>query len=105
MISAVEATAPYNTNTQELTTNDVDSILIEETANMDPFVEYVYVNPDNIADGILAWISLGIDPTADDSITSAATIYKTGGVANANSGMGGGPGGGNGTAPSGAPPS
>ena len=73
---------------------------------MDPFVEYVLVNPDNIADGVLAWISLGIDPSKADDVTAAATIYETGGVANANSGMGGPPppGGGDGTAPSGPPP-
>lgn len=81
---------------------------------MDPFVEWVQLG-DDITDGIMAWISIGIDPTADEEITSAATIYKDGGVANANSGMGGGPGGdapggGNGTMPdgempSGAPPS
>ncbi|KAK4499102.1 hypothetical protein PRZ48_009614 [Zasmidium cellare] len=106
LISAVEATAPYNTNTQELTTNADDGILGEEAADMDPFMEYVYVNPEDITEGILAWITLGIDPTVDDEITSAATIYKDGGVANENSGMGGGPGGeGNGTAPGGAPPS
>lgn len=44
---------------------------------MDPFVEYIYLNPDDITEGILAWISLGIDPTSDVDITSAATIYKT----------------------------
>lgn len=107
LISQVEATAPYNTNTQELTTNADDDILASEAADMDPFVEYVLVNPDDIAEGVLAWISIGIDPTADDEITSAATYYKDGGVANENSGMGGGPGGSppNGTMPSGTPPS
>jgi len=71
---------------------------------MDPFVEWVQLS-DDITDGIMAWISIGIDPTADDEISSAATIYETGGVANENSmgGMGGGdggpPDGGNGTAP------
>lgn len=110
LISLVEATAPYNTNTQELTTNAEDSILGEEAADMDPFVEWIQLG-DDITDGVMAWISIGIDPTADDEITSAATIYKDGGVANENSGMGGGPGGpggegpgGNGTVPTGAPP-
>lgn len=77
---------------------------------MDPFVEWVQLSED-ITDGIMAWISIGIDPTADDEITAAATIYESGGVANENSGMGGGPGGaggpgGNETMPSGtgAPP-
>ncbi|KAL4145928.1 hypothetical protein PRNP1_011801 [Phytophthora ramorum] len=40
LISEVEATAPYSTNTQELTTNADDSILSEEAAeDFDPFFE------------------------------------------------------------------
>jgi hypothetical protein len=103
LISLVETTAPYNTNTQETTLNSDDQILSEEAADMDPFVEWIQLS-DDITDGIMAWISIGIDPTADDEVTSAATVYKDGGVANENSmGMGGGdggpPDGGNGTAP------
>ena len=76
---------------------------------MDPFVEWVQLG-DDIADGIMAWVSIGIDPTADSEVESAATVYEDGGVANENSmggGMGGGdaPGGGNGTVPGGAMPS
>lgn len=69
---------------------------------MDPFVEYVMIG-DSIEDGILAWISLGIDPSVDDSIGSAGTYYKDGGVANPKSGMGGPPPG-NGTFPPGGSP-
>jgi protocatechuate 3,4-dioxygenase beta subunit len=105
LISLVEATAPYNTNTQEITLNSADQILSEEAEDMDPFVEWVQLGED-ITDGIIAWISIGIDPTADSEVSSTATIYKSGGVANENSmgSMGGGdaPDGGNGTAPSGA---
>lgn len=108
LIAAVSETAPYNTNTQELTLNSEDSILSEETETMDPFIQYVQIS-DNIEDGIMAWISLGIDPTADSEVSSAGTHYASGGVANENSGMGGGGGapGGNSTggAPTGAPPS
>lgn len=101
LISLVEATAPYNTNTQDLTTNADDSILGEEAADMDPFVEWVMLGED-VSDGIMAWISIGIDPSADDEISSAATIFQDGGIERENSmGMGGGPGG---EMPSGAPP-
>jgi hypothetical protein len=62
---------------------------------MDPFVEWVMLG-DDVTDGIMAWISIGIDPTADQEVTSAGTIYKGYGVANENSAMGGG-----GDAPSG----
>lgn len=68
---------------------------------MDPFVEWVMLGED-VSDGIMAWISIGIDPSADDEISSAATIFQDGGIERENSmGMGGGPGG---EMPSGAPP-
>lgn len=92
LISAVEYLSPYNTNTQSTTLNSADSILAEEAEDTDPFVEYVQLS-DNLADGILAWISVGIDPTSDQEITSAATIYDDGGVANEDNAIGGGPGG------------
>ena len=108
LISLVEATAPYNTNTQEITLNADDQILSEEAADMDPFVEWVQLGYD-IEDGIMAWVSIGIDPSVDLEVEAAATVYEDGGVANENSmgGMGGGdaPGGGNGTGPGGAVPS
>lgn len=88
LISQVEATSPYTSNTQVLTTNADDSVLASEAVDMDPFVEYVLLG-DSVSDGIMAWISIGIDPTTDDSITPAATYYESGGVENANSGMGG----------------
>jgi hypothetical protein len=87
IISQVEETSPYNTNTQSLTTNAEDDILASEATDMDPFVEYVLLG-DSVSDGILAWISIGVDPTTDSETTSAGTYYKSGGVANANSGMG-----------------
>ncbi|KAI5365820.1 putative intradiol ring-cleavage dioxygenase [Septoria linicola] len=109
LITEVGTVEPYLSNTQDLTLNSDDSILGEEAADMDPFVQYVLIG-DSIEDGILAWISLGIDTSSDQEISSAGTHYKEGGVANENGGMGGGaPGGGsggpggNGTAPSGAP--
>lgn len=111
LISQVEATEPYSSNTQDITLNSDDSILGQEADSMDPFVQYLFIG-DKIEDGILAWIRIGIDSSADDEINSAATIYKEGGVANQN-GMGGGPGGNaggsppnetDGAAPSGVPP-
>lgn len=115
LITEVEATSPYNSNTQELTTNDEDSILAEETATdgVDPFMEYTLLG-ESVSDGLFAWLAFGINSTDSSTVTPAAFYYKEGGVANADSGMGGGSGGpgGNGTAPpsgsgvpSGAPPS
>ncbi|GKT56079.1 intradiol ring-cleavage dioxygenase-like protein [Colletotrichum tofieldiae] len=109
LISAVEAFAPYNTNTQELTTNADDGILSEETATdgVDPVMEYTLLG-DSITDGLFAWMAFGINTTISNSVTPAAFHYAEGGVANSNSGGGGGGAGGsppNGTAPGGSPPS
>jgi hypothetical protein len=100
LIAAVEETSPYSTNTQDLTTNANDSILAEEADTIDPFMEYVYLG-DDVSDGIFAWISVGIDPTKDSSVTPAAYYTEQGGVENESSGgMGGG--GGSGGSPPGA---
>lgn len=97
LISFVAETAPYSSNTATITENSEDSILGQETDTTDPFVEYVLLGED-VSDGIFAWISLGIDPSTDEDVTSAATHYENGGVANSNNnfmsgGMGGAPGG------------
>lgn len=100
LITAVEKTAPYNTNTQELTTNAEDQILAEEAESVDPFHEYTLLG-DKIEDGIFAWIAFGVNATYSSTVTPAAFYYKEGGVANSESGagMGGPPPGSNGTAP------
>lgn len=92
LISKVEKTSPYTTNTQELTLNADDGILGEEAETLDTFVEYVLLG-DDISDGVLAWITIGIDPTSEQEISSAATQYEDGGVANENGGFGMPPGG------------
>ena len=94
LISAVSKVSPYSTNTQSVTLNSADSILSEETGNgHDPFVEYSLLSTsDDVSEGIFAWISFGIDLTQQESVTGASTLTSSGGVANANSGMGGGGG-------------
>ena len=106
LISEVEAVEPYSTNTQEVTENANDSILAEEADDIDPVMEYVLLG-DDISDGVLAWSSLGIDTSASYTVSSAATLTEDGGVANENSGVGGGdaPDASGGAFPSGAAPS
>jgi len=70
-----------------MTPNTEDTILAQEAGSMDPLMEYALLG-DGVEDGILAWITVGIDVSADHSISSAATWTEHGGVANA-----GGPGG------------
>lgn len=93
MISKVEATSPYSTNTQDLTENADDSILSEEADTIDPFVEYVLLG-DDVSDGVFGWISLGVDVSENSEITPAAEYTADGGVENdsSSSGMGGGGG-------------
>jgi protocatechuate 3,4-dioxygenase beta subunit len=89
LISLVEATAPYNTNTQELTTNAEDGILAGEAADVDPMIEYVLVG-DEIEQGLFGWIAFGFDNTASYNVTPAVYWTSDGGVKNPD-GMGGGP--------------
>ncbi|KAK0481201.1 aromatic compound dioxygenase [Armillaria luteobubalina] len=103
LISVVEATSPYSTNTQELTTNANDSIMAEEvedeTDGIDPVLEYVYLG-DDVSDGLLAWGSMAIDLSSSYTVSAAATLTEDGGVMDESSGgMGGAPDSGNGTAP------
>ncbi|KAI0317724.1 Intradiol ring-cleavage dioxygenase [Amylostereum chailletii] len=104
LITEVEATSPYSTNTQTLTTNAEDSIMSDEAATIDPVLEYVLLGED-VSDGIFAWGAMGINVTASYDISSAATLTESGGVENPHSGMGGGPGGPSGTVSGTAPAS
>ncbi|KAM5356465.1 hypothetical protein ACJ41O_003111 [Fusarium nematophilum] len=101
LITEVEKLEPYASNTQELTANEDDGILAEETATdgVDPFLEYTLLG-DDLSDGIFAWLAFGVNTTQSQSITPAAFLYEGGGVANENSGGPGGDGG----APGGTPP-
>jgi len=107
LITQVEATSPYSTNTQTLTENADDSIFSEEAASSDPVVEYSLLG-DDVSSGIFGWVAFGIDLTNEFTVAPAASLYAEGGVADSSSGSGG-PGGnstgGGGAMPSGAPPS
>lgn len=103
LISAVEALEPYKSNTQDITTNADDSILSEEADTVDPLMAYTLLG-ETIGDGLLAWLSFGINTSYVGEVTPATFQYESGGVENPDSGMGG-PGGGPGGGPDGGPPS
>ncbi|KAF8858221.1 aromatic compound dioxygenase [Acephala macrosclerotiorum] len=64
--SAVEATYPYSTNTQSIVSNDNDMWAPSQADNSyDPFPDFVYLDPSDITKGLLMWISVGIDPSAN----------------------------------------
>lgn len=90
LISAVEATTPYNENTIAYTTWELDGWMLEEaTTDYDPFVDYVQLS-ENLEDGLLAWITIAVDLGSDHSsnLTAAAHYYGTGGVAVSGSSKG-----------------
>lgn len=88
LITEADTIAPYSANTQEVTLNADDSIATQASEDIDPFMEYVLLG-DSLSDGLLAWTSIGVNLSASYDISAAATLYASGGVANANS-MGGG---------------
>jgi hypothetical protein len=64
---AVEETYPYNTNTAPVTSNKDDAYSVVQASNdYDPFPEFLYLG-DSITDGLLAWIQIGINVSADQS--------------------------------------
>lgn len=65
LIEAVEATEPYSLNEEPITSNSDDGDAADEaTAEYDPFMKYVYLG-NKVTDGLLIWITIGIDPKAD----------------------------------------
>ncbi|KAL1878102.1 hypothetical protein VTK73DRAFT_8063 [Phialemonium thermophilum] len=82
--NAVEELFPYNTNQFPRTSNVGDFLTADEaTADYDPFVDYIRLS-DDANDGLLMWITIGINTTADyDSLAMAAAhYYKEGGKSN-----------------------
>ncbi|GME34282.1 Intradiol ring-cleavage dioxygenase [Neofusicoccum parvum] len=103
LIYEVEATDVYSTNTQTLTLNEEDDIMEGEAEDVDPVAEYVLLG-DDVTDGIFSWIAVGIDPTANYTVTPAAYYSANGGYSNSNGpGAGGAPPSDASGAPSGTP--
>ncbi|KAM0820094.1 putative Intradiol ring-cleavage dioxygenases domain-containing protein [Seiridium cardinale] len=103
LVSSVEAIAPYTSNAQSFTDILDDGIAAgEATSDYDIFVDYALLG-DQPSDGVLAWITVGIDSSANhtDQAVPAAHYYKDGGVDSGLSlgGPGGPPPGANGTVP------
>ncbi|KAF1323083.1 hypothetical protein FI667_g10813, partial [Globisporangium splendens] len=83
LIASVEATTAYAVNKQPLASNDKDRTFAQSAATgYDPVVEYALLG-DKIEDGIFSWISIGVDMATSKSVSGAATLTATGGVANA----------------------
>jgi hypothetical protein len=98
LITDAESVEPYTSNTQELLLNADDGIFAQEAATSDPVLNYVYLG-DSVEDGLFAWVTVGIDPSAVTTPRAAVSFGEGGGVA--NPGGGGGPGGPGGPIPTG----
>lgn len=75
LIELVEAVEPYKSNDKPRVSNDRDGIAVAAaTDENDIFMDYVLLG-DNVSDGVLAWITVGIDVEADrgDGFSVAAT--------------------------------
>ena len=85
LITEVSQVAPYNTNTQSLTENSDDNILAGEAGTTDPILNYVLVG-DSVSDGIVAWMTVGVDSGVSKDVSVAVAYGASGGVANSNGG-------------------
>lgn len=84
LISEVEEEAPYARNKQPLTVNADDLILAKEADGADPFMHYVKLG-DTVEDGILAWLSVGVNTSYEKTVSPAAMVYEDGGEVNEDS--------------------
>ena len=84
LIAVVENMEPYFRNLAPVTANRQDFLTEHEaTSDYDPFLSYVMLS-DDANDGLLLWITIGIDTRADHSALEvpAATYQEGGGVTN-----------------------
>lgn len=82
LVDEAETTRPYNENTQSLMKVADDSIAQEvATADVDPLMKYVHLS-DNIQDGVLVYITVGVDMKANysENYQPAAHWQEGGGV-------------------------
>lgn len=71
LIDLVEATSPYDTNTNSITTNAEDRVFGQQEtrgSTSDPVFNYVYFSDDgDLSEGLFTWILVGIDTSASYS--------------------------------------
>ncbi|KAI5838310.1 extracellular dioxygenase [Morchella snyderi] len=96
LISEVEATSPYNTNTVAITLNSVDRVFTEQASVTAGYSDVVTIEKlgSALSDGLLGAISIGLDLTANKSTgtgSGTGTGTGTGAGGAATGGMGGPP--------------
>ncbi|KAM7208482.1 Intradiol ring-cleavage dioxygenase [Naviculisporaceae sp. PSN 640] len=84
LIYKVRNTSAYrSTNNHPVTLNEDDAFFRDTAATSDPVVTYVELGP-RIEDGLLAWISFGINTTLAHEVSVSGTLTKDGGVLTPN---------------------
>lgn len=78
--------SPYSDITATVVTNAEDRVFADETVTegSDPIFNYVLLG-DTVEDGLFAWITVGVDLTANYTASPAAIYYETGGVSESSS--------------------
>jgi protocatechuate 3,4-dioxygenase beta subunit len=82
LIAEVEKKDPYVQNQQPVTNNREDELTGDEASeDYDPFMKYVKLG-DDVEDGLLLWIGVGIDQTAnyDGQVSVASHWHPDGGA-------------------------
>jgi hypothetical protein len=106
LITQVKKVAPYKESKSVFVTNEDDMLLVSvaDTA-ADPVMEYSPLG-DALDDGLIAWLSMGVNTTYLHEIVTAVTYYEEGGVPNPSAMTGPPPGAGfpGGALPPGFPP-
>lgn len=75
---AVYATTPYVENTNNRTYNDEDGILDQANADGNSAFLDLELLGDDVSDGILGYITIGVDSTAAYSINNGNYLNSTG---------------------------
>jgi hypothetical protein len=106
LITQVKKVAPYKENKSVFVTNvdDMPLVSVADTAG-DPVMEYSSLD-DALDDGLIAWLSMGVNTMYLHEIVPAVTYYEDGGVSNPSAMTGPPPGAGfpGGALPPGFPP-
>lgn len=79
LIYDVDTVYPYTLNPNTILSNSQDYALAIEASDTDPVANYVYVG-EGIADGLVVWITVGINTSAIYDVTLAAFLTADGGV-------------------------
>jgi protocatechuate 3,4-dioxygenase beta subunit len=81
LIYEADTVYPYTLNPNAIKLNADDYALAIEANTTDPIANYLYLG-DNISDGIIAWLTVGINTTYQYTLDPAAWWTADGGVEN-----------------------